>query len=647
MNASSLTVKPVPALIREHAVNIPNQVAMRHKRYGLWQEYTWGQVAERVEQLTAWLLSETEDAECVAILGNNEPELFWAEYAINSAGRAAVCLYPELEPSELRHIVAETRPQTLFVEDQEQCDKVLDILDGSTVTRIVYWDERGLTKYDDQRLIFFDECLKRGAKALGADKELVERSVASVGVDDLAVVIYTSGTTSVPKGARGSHRFLIDCALRWADILSVEKYRDYVSYISPAWATEQYLGITLGAMTPMVVNFTESPETTTRDIREIGADYLFFSPRQWESILTSIDLRMRDAGRPARALVKWAMRVRSDQTSTGLRNKISRGLAWQIVCRPMRDRLGLSHVRAGVNAGGALGQEVFELLSALGIRMHNAYGFTEVGIITATEGTDRFETVGKLLTTTYGAEPLQLRIHEHEVQVRGGVPFSGYYLDAANSSRFTDDGWIRSGDGGYMTDDGYLMYLDRLDNISVLDDGEVIAPQFVETRLRLSPYVQEVVVLTGPDDYLHALVEVDEEAIRSWAEEKKLALGAFQYLSQEPEVIELVRHEVEAVNRLAPKRTRVSRFANLIKKLDADDGELTRSGKVRKGVILDRYDDIIKALENGLESVDATSSVRYADGRETSVSGRVTVNASNVEGDDLTKKDNSRRKVKS
>jgi long-chain acyl-CoA synthetase len=631
MNMTKQSQQHVPGLIRGHAVATPNQVAMRHKRYGLWREFTWSEVAANVENLAAWLLDEVGESECVAILGNNEPELFWAEYAINSAGRAAVCLFPELEPAELKHIVDETSPRILFVEDQEQCDKVLDILVGTSVERIVYWDDRGLTKYDDPRLMSFTRCLEAGTEALERDPGRVERSVDAIEVDDLAVVIYTSGTTSMPKGTRSSHRFLIDCALRWAEILGVEEHRNYISYISPAWATEQYLGITLGALAPLVVNFPESPMTTTRDSREIGAEYLFFSPRQWESIVTSIDLRMRDASWVARRLVTWALRARSADPGGGVGARIARTIAWHTVCRPLRDRMGLSRLRAGVNSGGALGEELFLALSALGIRMHNAYGFTEVGIITATTDTSRFETLGTLLSSTLGDSPLELRIQDNEVQVRGGVPFTGYYLDKPDESRLTDDGWIRSGDSGYLTADGHLVYLDRLDNISITDSGEVVAPQFVETRLRLSPYVQQVVVVPARDGYLHALVEPDEEAVRSWAEEKRLTVGSFQQLSQQPEVVDLIAQEIEKVNRLAPTHTRVSKFANLIKKLDPDDGELTRSGKVRKTVVIDRYQDIIEALGGDLPEVDATARVRYANGKESIVRGRVTIMKMNVE----------------
>jgi len=620
----------LPRLIRRNAEIRGEQIAMRYKRFGIWHTYTWGTVWGQASALAAGLeLRLPANDSCLAIIGDNEPELFWAEYAALCLGRPVMCLFPDISATELAELLQRYAITAVICEDQEQCDKVLDAAESTDVGMLAYWDERGMRTYDDKRLVSFTELIADGQARLSADPHLIDARVDRVGLDDLAVVILTSGTSSEPKGVMGTHRYLIDCASRWRDVLDAKAQADYVSYISPAWATEQYLGVTLGAMLPLVVNFVEEPETVERDIREIGAHYVFFGPRQWEGIASSIDLQIRDAGRLVRAIYRWSIQILHGDAGGGASRllPLKRLLAWQLIGRPVRDRLGFSRLRTAINSGGALGPELFELLQALGVSVRNVYGFTEVGIITSTADGQRFETVGQRLASKYG-DPIEIRIHEGEIQVRGGVPFVGYYLEegVAASGKLTPDGWIRSGDGGYLTDDEYLVYLDRLEDMITTADGEILAPGFFETRLRLSPYIRDVAVVAPDGASLVALVEVDEGVVGNWGEQRHVALGDFATMSQHPGVIELVREEIAGVNRLAAEGARVQRFANLYKKLDADDGEMTRSRKLRRSVVTRKYAELLSALARGDAEVDSVSEVRLTNGATTSVRARVCLN---------------------
>jgi len=610
----------LPKAVLRNAAERPGMLAIRRKSLGIWHRVTWGEAGHEVRRIAAGLIAAgLDDAPCTIIIGNNEPELFWAEYAVQATGRAAVCLYPDLSAREIATVLRDCNARVAFAEDQEQCDKLLEIADAAGLAAIVYWDPRGMQAYADPRLIALDALCRQGDAHLTAQPRAVDDRVAGGGADDLAVVIYTSGTTGEAKGVRGTHRYLLDCAQRWRGVLGAEPGANYVSYISPAWATEQYLGLALGAALPMVVNFPEEPETVNADMREVGAEFLFFSPRQWEMIVSSLDARMRDAGRIARTLFAWGMQamIAGSARDADGPARLKARIADLLIGRPLRDRLGFTYLRTAVNSGGALSPEVFNLFHALGVDLRNVYGFTEIGIITATQDERRFDTVGRPLASTLGDRPLEMRIAEGEIQVRGGVVFDGYYgKPQATAERMTADGWVRSGDAGYLDAQGCLVYLDRLDDLRQLAGGETFAPQFVETRIRLSPYVRDVIVVgDSAHSYIGALIDIDVETVGRWAEERQIAFATHADLSQRREVYELVEGELRRVNAMLPAHSRVHRFVNLYKPLDADEGELTRSRKLRRSVVGQKYGDFVAALYGAASPVDCAVEVRYQDGR--------------------------------
>ena len=624
------TNNTLPKCVLRNGTAMPSTVAMRRKSLGIWQRITWEQVLAEVRNIAAGLLTEDLASDpCIAILGHNEPELFWAEYAVQSTGRAAVCLYPDASPAELITLLGNCGARVVFVEDQEQCDKLLEIAETVGLRKIVYWDDRGMRDYEDSRLISLASLTAKGREALASAPDLVDRRIAQGRPEDLAIVIYTSGTTGNAKGVMGTHRYLLDCALRWNDVLDSRPGANYVSYISPAWATEQYLGLSLGAALPMIVNFPEEPETVTTDTREIGAEFLFFSPRQWEAIVSSTESRIRDAGWLARTVYRWGMRTLTadDAAQKGLLARCNRKLAEILVAAPVRDRLGFKFLRTAVNSGSVLSPEVFDLFHALGVSLRNVYGFTEVGIVAATRGERQFGTVGKPLESRLGSTPLEIRIEDSEIQVRGGVASDGYYGQAdAMQSRKTKDGWMRSGDAGYFGENGYLVYLDRLEDLRQLSTGQTIAPQFIETRMRLSPYIRDAVAVGDPSrDFVGAMIDIDIDLVGKWAEERQISFAAHADLSQKHEVLALVGSEIERINKTLPEHCRVARFVNLFKAFDADEGELTRSRKIRRAYVEKKYATLIDAIYSEQEIVPCSVEVKFQDGRSRLMEADVSV----------------------
>ena len=608
----------IPKFIFRNADAMPDAIAMRRKALGIWHRITWSDLGREVERIAAGLMAfGVEDETCIAVIGDNEPELFWIEGSIQAVGPAATCLYPDITEEELLASLQDCSARVVFVEDQEQSDKALAVADRVDLQAIVYWDERGMEEYDDPRLMSLGQLCSRGDDALAGQPSLVRDRVNAGSADDLAVIIYTSGTTGRPKGVMGSHRYLLDVADRWCQLLGVTPGANYVSYISPAWATEQYLGLALGVSLPMVVNFPEEPETVAADMREIGPEFLFYSPRQWEGVVASTEAKMRDAAPIVLAIYRWSMHTLSETFGDQrLGARIRRKLADILVGRAVRDRLGFTHLRTAVNSGSTLSPEVFDFFHALGVSLRNVYGFTEIGIVTATSDDDPSNTVGKVLHSAYGDEPLQIRIHEGEIQVKGGVVFDGY-LNHTNAAkdRLTADGWIQSGDAGMLGEDGRLTYLDRLDDLRQLNNGERIAPQFIETNVRLSPFIRDVIVLGGGRESTAALIDIDMELVGHWAEQRQISFTSQLDLSQNAQVCDLICAELQAINISLPEHSQISRFLNLFKPFDADEGELTRSRKLRRSVIETKYSDLIDALYGDDLSHTATIEMKYQDGR--------------------------------
>ncbi len=627
--------RSLPKLFRDRCIENPDAACMREKRYGIWRAYTWREVQQRVRYLSRGLAALGVGKGCtVAIASENIVELYWAEYAALSAGARVVCMYPDMIAPEMLYVLEHSGARVLFAEDQEQVDKALSIAkEAGRLERVVYIDDRGLWHYEHPLLMDFRSLLDEGRAADEAAPGKFDLAVDEVDRDDVAVICYTSGTTGSPKGVMLTHRYLLDNAYRLMAAFGIRPGADYLSYISPAWAAEQITGLALGLLCPMVVNFPEKPETVRRDLRELGPEFLLFTPRQWEMMASEVQASMIDADRVRRTLYEWAVNVGRASAKPGagfVTKSVLRWLADLLVLRGIRDNLGLKRARVALSGGSGLSASIFTLYHAFGVALRNLYGSTELGLIAAHwQGGIGPDTMGQLLPTdpTIG-EPLEVWVDEGgELVVGGGCHFAGYHRDAeATAAVLAPGGGYRTGDAVRLNDGGELIFLDRLKDLRRLADGYAFPPQFIENHLRASPIIKDAIVLGDEQKpFVAALINIDAEIVGRYAEHRGLAFGTFAELSQLPEVRREVGRAIAVVNRLLDEKSRIRRFATLPKELDPDEAEMTRSRKLRRAQIESRYRDIISAIYGGADRCTATIAVQYRDGQRGEVSAVVAV----------------------
>jgi long-chain acyl-CoA synthetase len=416
---------------------------------------------------------------------------------------------------------------------------------------------------------------------------------------------------------------------------------EYLTYISPAWVTEQIFGLSIGLIAPMVVNFPEGPEDVLTNIRELAVDALVFSPRQWENLASIVQARMLGAGKVRNAMYDWGMKVgravhveRLEGRTPSLAARLQLPLAEALVLHHLRDNLGLGKARNALSGGALMAPDVFRMFHAMGVKLRNVYGATEIGLLTAHVGDSyQLETSGSWMpsNTAYG-EPLEYRVSpEGELQVRGGSGFGGYHGKPDKSAEaLTDDGWYETGDAVSMTNDGELLFFDRVKDMRRLANGHSYPPQFIETRLRYSPFIKDLMTLGDETrDFVSALINIDMEVLGRWAEENKISFSTYTDLSQKPEILDLIKGEVARINTLLPEGSRVARFANFPKELDPDEGELTRSRKLRRAFLEERYEKLVQAIYDGKAETDLEIAVTYQDGRQGVL--KATVRVSDVE----------------
>lgn len=631
------SARTLPQMLVARAAERPNRTCQREKDFGIWKPYTWSEVVEQVRNLALGLYDMgLRRGNTAAIVGENEPEHFWAEFAIQAVGAKVVSLYPDLTPEEVAYILDDSGATFLIAEDQEQVDKGLEIApQNPNVRSIIYWDDKGMWSYDHPLLLTFQSVQARGAELHEREPGLFDELVAAGQGSDIAVISYTSGTTGKPKGVLMDHDGLFDNCARVLGALPMEPELDYLSYISPAWGTEQFFGITLGLVLPMVVNFPEEPEEVQHNIRELAVEAMVFSPRQWESLAGVVQARMLDAGKISERIYRWGMKIghavnvkRLEGEQPSALHRALYPLADLLVLKPLRDNLGLTRAKVALSGGSAMGPDVYRFFHAMGVSLRNVYGASEMGLFTLHQG-DSYdvESVGHWMKTGSRWDDLDWRItDEGELYVKGGPGFRGYHDKPEKTAAKMTDGWFRTEDAVTMTDNGELVFLDRVEDMRELSTGHTFPPQFMETRLRFSPYIKDVMVLGDPTKpFVGALVQIDGEMVGRWAEQRTLAYSTFTDLSQKPEVRALVREEIEKVNRLLPEPSRLKRFANFPKELDPDEGELTRTRKLRREFLEDRYAPLIDAIYSDAKETHIDVPITYQDGRRGSLKADVAV----------------------
>jgi long-chain acyl-CoA synthetase len=613
-----------PKLLAQMAERFSDRhVALQEKYSGIWQPLTWREYHRRARHVALGLAElGVEAGEVVGVLGDNRPEWLLTELGAQSIGAATVGIYPTSVGDEIIHILAHGRVRVVVAEDQEQVDKLIALRDRlPTVQAVVYYNPHGLEHYDQPYLRRFPD-----VEAIGRDVEpargvWLDDTVAAGRADDVAVVCTTSGTTSRPKLAMLSHRNLLSMGRALMAIDPIDADDRYVSVLPLAWIGEQMLAVACGLQAGFTLSFPEDANTQRTDLREIGPDIMFGPPRIWESMLSEVQIRLGEAGWLKRAVFGWGYRIGEQAAEQRVRGRrpglvllAAHGVADLVALRPLRRQLGLSRLQRCYTGGAPLGPDVFRFFHAVGVNLKQIYGQTEIcGIAVAHRDDDiKFDTVGVPIPGT------ELRIaNDGEILLRSPAVFAGYYrTDDATAAAVDADGWLHTGDAGYLDDDDHLVVIDRAKDVMQARDGTRFSPAFVENKLKFSPYVEEAVVFGGErSEFLSALITIDGATVGTWAEAEHLSYTTYTDLSQKPQVRQLVAEEVSRANATLPEAIRVRRFLMLHKQLDPDDDEITRTRKVRRTVIEQRYGDLIAALNDpARDGVTVTSTITYQDG---------------------------------
>ncbi|MDE0358270.1 MAG: AMP-binding protein [Gammaproteobacteria bacterium] len=618
--------RTLPGLLAGHAASRPDEVALREKEFGIWQEITWAEYLGRVRAFSLGLTElGAEEGDRVAIIGDNRPEWMIAELAAQVAGILPLGLYQDAIADELARMLEAAEARIIVAEDQEQVDKVMEVRDRLPgLEYIVYYDARGMHGYEAPGLMWFGEIEALGERWHERSPQEFSRRLSAVQPADIALLCTTSGTTSIPKLAMLSHENLIVMASQLRTVDAMNPGDEFVSFLPLAWIGEQMVAVASGLLAGFTVNFPEETATARKDMREIGPAFLMSPPRIWENMVSDVQVMAQDTTRLKRWFYGWAMKQGAATAEARFRGRhigpvrrLAHRLADWTVFHPIRDQLGLSRVRRAYTGGAALGPDVFRFYHAIGVNLKQLYGQTEVSGISVVHRDDdiRFQTVGVPLPRT------EIRISdEGEILCRSPAVFQGYFRNPAATAETLEDGWLHSGDAGYFDENGHLVVIDRLADVMQLADGTHFSPQFVENKLKFSPYVAEAVVFGGGGaPFVTAMIAIDMENAGQWAERHRIPYTTFTDLARRSEVYALVREHVAEVNGELPEAARIHRFLLLHKELHADDAELTRTRKVRRRHIADRFAEIIAALQGEADSITVATEITYQDGRTAAV----------------------------
>ena len=604
-----------PKLIRLNAREHGEEIALREKDFGLWRVLTWNDYQSRVRDFALGLVElGLIRGDVVGIIGDNRPDWVSAEIATHAFGALSLGLYRDVLDEEAAYLLNYGEAKLVFAEDEEQVDKLLTLADRVPhLKHIVYSDPRGMRKYDDPRLLLADKLAEMGRARAKREPELYDRLVDATKSEDVAILCTTSGTTAHPKLAMlAAGRVLKHCATYLTfDPKGPED--EYVSVLPLPWIMEQVYVLGKGLLCRMKINFVEEPDTMMNDFREIAPTFVLFAPRVWEGIAADVRARVMDSS-------PFKQRLYSLGMKTGL-SAVDRGehsaVADMLLFRALRDRLGFTRLRSAATGGAALGPETFKFFQAMGVPLRTLYGQTEL------LGAYTMHPAGKVDPDTTGvamAEDIDIRIDNPdsqgvgEIVVRHPNMFLGYYKNPEASTTDLKDGWLHSGDAGYFNTAKQLVVIDRIKDLAETSRGERFSPQYIENKLKFSPYIAEAVVLGAGHDALAAMICIRYSIISKWAEKNRIAFTTYTDLASRGEVYALLQKEVETVNATLPPAQRIARFLLLYKELDADDGELTRTRKVRRGVINEKYGDIIEAIYRGERNIPVDTTIRFQDG---------------------------------
>ncbi|MFQ5433814.1 MAG: long-chain fatty acid--CoA ligase [Anaerolineae bacterium] len=624
-----------PQLLIERAKEFGDAEALREKDYGIWQSINWRDYLTHVRNFCQGLvyLGLTPD-DTVAIIGDNRPEWIYSELASQAAGAKSIGIYQDAVVKEMIYIITHAQVKFIVVEDQEQVDKILEMWDElQGIEKVIYYDPKGLRNYTEDFLMYFPDVEKLGEAFAEENPDWFDKKVALGKADDVAILSTTSGTTGNPKLAMITHRNLVSMGKNLMQIDPLKSDDRFVSFLPMAWIGEQMMSFACSLQKGFTLNFPEEPETALTNIREIGPHSMFSPPRIWENLVSQVMVKMEDSTKLKKRLYEWAMGIGYEMADIRFRKEVpSASMKWKyrladwLVFVAIKDHLGLRHLKRAYTGGAALGPDVFRFFHALGVNLKQIYGQTEASGISVLhrDGDIKFQTVGTPVTGT------EVKIAEDgEILLKSDSIFTGYFNNPKATAETLHDGWLMSGDAGYFDEDGHLIVIDRAKDVMTLHDGTKFSPQFIENKLKFSPYVKEAVVFGGDWPFVTAMLNIDMENTGKWAENRAIAYTTYTDLAQKREVYDLVRRQVESANADLPPAARIRRFLLLHKELDADDAELTRTRKVRRRFVSQRYDDIISALYSQNDHMDVETTITYQDGRTATLQTRLHIESLN------------------
>ena len=630
-----------PQMLLKHAGERPDAAALREKEYGIWQTHSWADVARLAEQVAAGLhVAGLRRGEHMVVVGANRPRLYATMLAVQSLGAIPIPLYQDAVANECVYPMNNAEVRFAVVEDQEQVDKFLEIRDRCPALSNIYFDDpRGLRKYSEEGLASFDTLLDTGKAFTAKNPDWFRTEALKSQPDDVAAMFFTSGTTGNPKGVVHTHNSLLDRAMAGAEFDKLTNSEEVLAYLPPAWIGQNIFSYAQWLVCGYVVNCPESASTVTIDLKEVGPTYYFAPPRIFEGLLTSVTIRMEDASPIKRKIFEACMGVARrvgpdlmDGKSIGLLDRLKYAAGNFLVYGPLRNNLGFSRVRVAYTAGEAIGPDLFSFYRSIGINLKQLYGSTETAVFVCLhpDNEARADTVGVPI------RGVEIKVADNgEILVKSPGLLKEYYKNPeATAEVLTPDGWYHTSDAGFIDSHGHLKIIDRVKDVGRIkggsNDGAMFAPKYVENKLKFFSHIKEVVAYGDGRDQVCVFINVDFDAVGNWAERRNLPYAGYTDLAQKPEVYQLIKECVEKVNAdLASDSllagSQVSRFLVLHKELDADDGELTRTNKVRRGFIADKYKPLIDALYDGKTQQHIETQVKFEDGRTGSVSATLQI----------------------
>ncbi|MGA2525101.1 MAG: AMP-binding protein [Smithellaceae bacterium] len=613
----------IPQILTENAVKYgETKTAIREKAYGIWQRYSWSGYNSYMKKTAGgFAVLDLQRGETVCLNLENHPEWLFCEIAAHALGAITLNLFTSSIAEELCTSIKRVNSSIIVVQDQEQVDKLLEVKEKlPQIKKVVYIDPTGMTSYEnDSWLISYARLLKEGEKFNSENNCFVDEEIKKGRPDDIAVMIQTSGTTGIPKLAVLSHRNFTQMAVQWIDSAGIKPEENWLSMSPPAWIVDQMWGMGVALSGAMTMNFPETAETVIEDFREIGPSMLITASRFWEDMASRIRVKISDAGWIKKKLFysgekigKAYVNKKAKKAVIPLSLKILYKLMSIVVYHPLLDRIGCSRFRSAFTGGHPISPDVILFFRAIGLNLKQCYGLTEAGGIFQIQPDNevKLETVGKPLPQT------EVKIaDDQEVLVRSEANFSGYYDDYQATQAAYDNGWLKTGDAGYIDNDGHLLIIGRKEDIIRNKSGEAFSPDFIETRLKFSPYIKEAVIFGEGRPFITVMINIDMGNVGNWAEDRMIPYTTYMDLTQQPSVEELILKEVCKVNEQLPDVMKVKKFTLLYKLLDADEEELTRTGKVRRRFVYGLYIKIIESMYRDEKNVKVIGKIRYRDGR--------------------------------